>query len=65
MSRLRNTPIIVGHLLSPLVAGLALQELSPSHFDDVMSSVRILLDIIEQIRYEADDTKAKSEGGGG
>lgn len=52
-------------MLSPLVAGLALGELSPSHFDDVMSSARILLDIIEQIRYESDDSKAKVEGTGG
>ncbi|KAK6043981.1 hypothetical protein COOONC_18514 [Cooperia oncophora] len=43
------------HLLNPLVIGLSCKELSSAHFDDVMSSVRILLDLVEQLRYESDD----------
>ena len=34
--------------------GLASRELSPAHFDDVLSSIRILLDIVETLRYEND-----------
>ncbi|KAI6202819.1 Protein kinase domain-containing protein [Aphelenchoides besseyi] len=64
ITRLRNPSAMTEHLLSPLIAGLSLNELSPSHFDDVMSSVRILLDVIEQIRYD-DDTRTKTENGGG
>lgn len=54
-SRLRDPFIIATYLLNPLVLGLGLKELSPAHFDDVLSSSRILLDVIEQLRYESDD----------
>ncbi|KAH7715611.1 Protein kinase [Aphelenchoides avenae] len=64
VSRLRDTQIISNHLLNPLVLGLALPEMSPAHFDDVMSSSRILLDITEQLRYDSDDFKAKAQGNG-
>uniref|UniRef100_A0A183CNQ1 Rho-GAP domain-containing protein n=2 Tax=Globodera pallida TaxID=36090 RepID=A0A183CNQ1_GLOPA len=64
VSRLRDPLVIAHHLLNPLVLGLALPELSPAHFDDVMSSSRILLDIIEQLRYEFDDSRMKAENGG-
>ncbi|KAF7638928.1 Protein kinase domain-containing protein, partial [Meloidogyne graminicola] len=59
VSRFNDPLIIAHHLLNPLVLGLALPEISPAHFDDVMSSSRILLDIIEQIRYDSDDTQLK------
>ncbi|KAL3085801.1 hypothetical protein niasHT_034209 [Heterodera trifolii] len=65
VSRLRDPLVIAHHLLNPLVLGLALPELSPAHFDDVMSSSRILLDIVEQLRYEFDDSRMKAENGGG
>uniref|UniRef100_A0A7E4VCE4 Protein kinase domain-containing protein n=1 Tax=Panagrellus redivivus TaxID=6233 RepID=A0A7E4VCE4_PANRE len=55
ISRLTDSHVITQHLLNPLIVGLSLPELNSAHFDDVMSSVRILLDIIEQIRYESDD----------
>jgi hypothetical protein len=63
VSRLRDSLVIAHHLLNPLVLGLALPELSPAHFDDVMSSARILLDIVEQLRYESDEFKTKHENG--
>ncbi|CAD5206773.1 unnamed protein product [Bursaphelenchus okinawaensis] len=64
VGRLKDTNVITTHLLTPLASGLALPELSSAHFDDVMSSVRILLDIIEQIRYESDDHKMRPSDGG-
>uniref|UniRef100_A0A915DEV7 Protein kinase domain-containing protein n=1 Tax=Ditylenchus dipsaci TaxID=166011 RepID=A0A915DEV7_9BILA len=63
VSRLQDPLVIAHHLLNPLVLGLALPELSPAHFDDTLSSTRILLDIIEQLRYESDEFKQKSENG--
>lgn len=63
VSRLRDPLVIAHHLLNPLVLGLALPEMSPAHFDDVMSSSRILLDIIEQLRYESDDSRMKDNNG--
>uniref|UniRef100_A0A915M6R2 Protein kinase domain-containing protein n=1 Tax=Meloidogyne javanica TaxID=6303 RepID=A0A915M6R2_MELJA len=59
VSRFSDPLVIAHHLLNPLVLGLALPEISPAHFDDVMSSSRILLDIIEQLRYDSDDTQLK------
>ncbi|VDM23961.1 unnamed protein product [Toxocara canis] len=54
-SRLRDRTVICTHLLSPLTLGLALNELSLAHFDDVLSTVRILIDVVEQLRYESDE----------
>uniref|UniRef100_A0A915C377 Protein kinase domain-containing protein n=1 Tax=Parascaris univalens TaxID=6257 RepID=A0A915C377_PARUN len=54
-SRLRDRSLICVHLLSPLTLGLALKELSETHFDDVISTVRILIDMVEQLRYETDE----------
>ncbi|EPB68288.1 hypothetical protein ANCCEY_12622 [Ancylostoma ceylanicum] len=51
------------HLLNPLVIGLSCKELSSAHFDDVMSSVRILLDLVEQLRYESDDRMQQQQMG--
>lgn len=56
--------MIATHLLNPLVLGLGLKELSPAHFDDVLSSSRILLDVIEQLRYESDDFHARNTENG-
>ncbi|CAI4230941.1 unnamed protein product [Auanema sp. JU1783] len=56
--RLRDPQQICIHLLNPLCIGLSQKELTSAQFDDVMSSVRILLDIVEQIRYEEDDRHA-------
>ncbi|CAJ0576069.1 unnamed protein product, partial [Mesorhabditis spiculigera] len=66
-SRLRNPMDVATHLLAPLVSGIASRftELSPAHFDDVMSSIRILLDIIEQLRYENEDQHVKHRVHGG
>uniref|UniRef100_A0AC34GKC6 Uncharacterized protein n=1 Tax=Panagrolaimus sp. ES5 TaxID=591445 RepID=A0AC34GKC6_9BILA len=38
--------------------------MTSAHFDDVMSSIRILLDIVEQIRYENDDAGLKRNDSG-
>uniref|UniRef100_F1KT27 SCY1-like protein 2 n=1 Tax=Ascaris suum TaxID=6253 RepID=F1KT27_ASCSU len=54
-SRLRDRSLICVHLLNPLTLGLALKELSVTHFDDVISTVRILIDMVEQLRYETDE----------
>uniref|UniRef100_A0A914DXT5 Uncharacterized protein n=1 Tax=Acrobeloides nanus TaxID=290746 RepID=A0A914DXT5_9BILA len=64
VGRLSDPIIITHHLLNPLILGLALPELSPAHFDDVMSSCRILLDIVEQIRYEKDAAIRRPEQNG-
>ena len=64
VSRLSDPLVISHHLLNPLILGLALPEMTSAHFDDVMSSIRILLDIIEQIRYENDDAGLKRNGSG-
>ncbi|KAE9556277.1 hypothetical protein FO519_000460 [Halicephalobus sp. NKZ332] len=64
VSRLTDPLIITHHLLNPLILGLALPELTSAHFDDVMSSIRILLDIVEQLRYESDDAGAKRNESG-
>ncbi|KAK5977049.1 hypothetical protein GCK32_019010, partial [Trichostrongylus colubriformis] len=53
--RMKDASQVCVHLLNPLVIGLSCKELSSAHFDDVMSSVRILLDLVEQLRYESDD----------
>ncbi|KAI1728401.1 protein kinase domain-containing protein [Ditylenchus destructor] len=63
VSRLQDPLVVAHHLLNPLVLGLALPELSPAHFDDTLSSTRILLDIIEQLRYESDDKQRTNENG--
>ncbi|PAV85646.1 hypothetical protein WR25_08255 isoform A [Diploscapter pachys] len=59
--RLRDSQLVCVHLLNPLVIGLANRDLSSAHFDDVMSSVRILLDVVEQLRYETDDRKVQQQ----
>ncbi|GMT27099.1 hypothetical protein PFISCL1PPCAC_18396, partial [Pristionchus fissidentatus] len=64
-SRLRDPAHVCFHLLNPLVVGLASRELSPAHFDDVMSSIRILLDIVEQLRYDSDNRIAQESAGMG
>ncbi|KAF8368684.1 hypothetical protein PRIPAC_86513, partial [Pristionchus pacificus] len=64
-SRLKDPPHVCFHLLNPLVVGLASRDLSPAHFDDVMSSIRILLDIVEQLRYDADNRMAQDSAGVG
>ncbi|KAE9420686.1 hypothetical protein Angca_006395, partial [Angiostrongylus cantonensis] len=68
--RIKDASQICVHLLNPLVIGLSCRELrkkfnpfSPAHFDDVMSSVRILLDLVEQLRYESDDRLQKHQMG--
>ncbi|KAK0424804.1 hypothetical protein QR680_008864 [Steinernema hermaphroditum] len=57
--RLNDPGMISFHLLGPLVLGVSLPELSPAHFDDLMSSIRSLLDLIEQIRYNKEDHRLK------
>uniref|UniRef100_A0A914R723 Protein kinase domain-containing protein n=1 Tax=Panagrolaimus davidi TaxID=227884 RepID=A0A914R723_9BILA len=64
VSRLTDPLVITHHLLNPLILGLALPEMTSAHFDDVMSSIRILLDIVEQIRYENDDAGLKRNDSG-
>ncbi|VDK42112.1 unnamed protein product [Anisakis simplex] len=54
-SRLRDRSVICNHLLNPLTLGLALNDLSIAHFDDVLSTIRILIDIVEQLRYESNE----------
>ncbi|UMM13833.1 hypothetical protein L5515_001913 [Caenorhabditis briggsae] len=57
-NRLKDAQLMCVHLLNPLVTGLACDDLSKfscAHFDDIMSSVRILLEILEQRRYEMED----------
>ncbi|NP_001335518.1 Protein kinase domain-containing protein [Caenorhabditis elegans] len=57
-NRLKDSQLLSIHLLNPLVNGLACKDLSTfscAHFDDVLSSVRILLDVLEQRRYEMED----------
>lgn len=60
-SRLRDSEQICVHLLNPLITGLSSRGLSSAQFDDVLSSVRILLDIVEQLRYENEDHKHFNE----
>ncbi|TKR94381.1 hypothetical protein L596_008670 [Steinernema carpocapsae] len=57
--RLNDPGMISFHLLGPLVLGVSLPELSPAHFDDLMSSIRSLLDLIEQIRFKNDESRLK------
>ncbi|CAI5439456.1 unnamed protein product [Caenorhabditis angaria] len=59
--RMRDAQQVCVHLLNPLVIGLACKDLSSAHFDDVLSSVRILLDIVEQRRYEHDDRQMQQQ----
>ncbi|CAD6186095.1 unnamed protein product [Caenorhabditis auriculariae] len=59
--RMRDAQQVCVHLLNPLVIGLSCRELSSAHFDDVMSSVRILLDVVEQLRYENDDRQQQQQ----
>ncbi|KJH43989.1 hypothetical protein DICVIV_09991 [Dictyocaulus viviparus] len=61
--RMKDASQVCVHLLNPLVIGLSCKELSSAHFDDVMSSVRILLDLVEQLRYESDDRTQKASYG--
>ncbi|CAB3410907.1 unnamed protein product [Caenorhabditis bovis] len=59
--RLKDAHQVCIHLLNPLVIGLACKELSSAHFDDVMSSIRILLDIVEQRRYETEERQMQPQ----
>ncbi|CAJ0595984.1 unnamed protein product [Cylicocyclus nassatus] len=61
--RMKDASQVCVHLLNPLVIGLSCKELSSAHFDDVMSSVRILLDLVEQLRYESDDRMQQQQLG--
>ncbi|KAF1770000.1 hypothetical protein GCK72_001817 [Caenorhabditis remanei] len=57
-NRLKDAQLFCIHLLNPLVTGLACKDLATftcAHFDDILSSVRILLDVLEQRRYEMED----------
>lgn len=65
MSSTSNLSKVFNLKLACLQVGLASRDLSPAHFDDVMSSIRILLDIVEQLRYDADNRMAQDSAGVG
>uniref|UniRef100_A0A8R1E3X0 Protein kinase domain-containing protein n=3 Tax=Caenorhabditis japonica TaxID=281687 RepID=A0A8R1E3X0_CAEJA len=63
-NRLKDAHLFCVHLLNPLVMGLACKDLSVfncAHFDDVLSSVRILLDVLEQRRYDMEERQEQKQ----
>lgn len=59
-SRLRDRAVICAHLLNPLTLGLASNELSAAYFEELISTVRILIDIMERLWWERTDTHSTS-----
>uniref|UniRef100_A0A0R3S649 Serine/threonine-protein kinase ATR n=1 Tax=Elaeophora elaphi TaxID=1147741 RepID=A0A0R3S649_9BILA len=49
-TRLRDRAAICTYLLNPLTLGLALNDLKTIQFEDLINTVRILIDIIEHLR---------------
>uniref|UniRef100_A0A1I7VN19 SCY1 protein kinase n=1 Tax=Loa loa TaxID=7209 RepID=A0A1I7VN19_LOALO len=54
-TRLRDRAAICTYLLSPLILGLASNDLRKAQFEDLISTVRILIDIIEHLRNIGSD----------
>uniref|UniRef100_A0A915PWK2 Protein kinase domain-containing protein n=1 Tax=Setaria digitata TaxID=48799 RepID=A0A915PWK2_9BILA len=54
-TRLRDRAMICTYLLNPLTLGLASNDLSTTHFEELINTIRILIDIIEHLRNTASD----------
>ncbi|VDM92910.1 unnamed protein product [Onchocerca ochengi] len=55
-TRLRDRAAISTYLLNPLTFGLASNDLKMSQFEDLINTVRILIDMIEHLRNMESDT---------
>ncbi|EJW78222.1 hypothetical protein WUBG_10871 [Wuchereria bancrofti] len=49
-TRLRDRTVICTYLLNPLTLGLASSDLKTTQFEDLINTVRILIDIVEHLR---------------
>lgn len=55
-TRLRDRAAICTYLLSPLILGLASNDLKTTQFEDLINTVRILIDVIEHLKNMGSDT---------
>ncbi|VDN07663.1 unnamed protein product, partial [Thelazia callipaeda] len=55
-ARLRDRGVICTYLLNPLTLGLASNDLNIAQFEDLINTVRILIDIIEYLRKNGSST---------
>lgn len=53
-TRLRNTEIICTYLLNPLTVGVGSYELSATQFQEILATIKILIELIEELRLESD-----------
>ncbi|VBB33788.1 unnamed protein product [Acanthocheilonema viteae] len=57
-TRLRDRAAICSYLLNPMTLGLALNDLKAAQFEDLINTVRILIDIIEHLRDVESDRES-------
>ncbi|VDK83537.1 unnamed protein product [Litomosoides sigmodontis] len=54
-TRLCDRTVICSYLLNPLTLGLALKDVKKAQFEDLINTVRILLDIVEHLKDTVSD----------
>lgn len=60
-ARLCDRTVICSYLLNPLTLGLASKDLKKAQFEDLINTVRILIDIVEHLKDAGSDTDSSQK----